>query len=124
MDFDEPLPLIERQEFIHPPLSLEDESDPKSSKTLAIYGSLLIFFSWIVFIITMNSLFKIWLYIIYPLSQYLNTAIYDKLVIYFEIWDYYVLSGWSIYVVMWWWAVGSWLGLKLFRHSKGIHADS
>ena len=49
-----------------------------------------------------------------------SLLLYDKLTIFFETIDSYIIKLWCIYVVCWWWAIVSWSGLKLFRHSKGI----
>lgn len=124
MEFKEPLPLIERPEFIH--TSVESDGSEKGSEiSLATYGYLIIFVSWTVFLISMNTLFKVWSFVIYPLSlDPMTRPKYYKLTTFFEHLDYYVLSCWCIYVVFWWWSCASWVGLKLFRHSKGILVSS
>jgi len=124
MEFKEPLPLIERREFIHTSVE-SDVSENGREISLATYGYLIIFASWSIFLISMNTLFKIWSFIIYPLSlDPLTINTYHKLTKFFENMDYYVLSCWCIYVVFWWWSCASWVGLKLFRHSKGILVSS
>ena len=79
---------------------------------LKLYGYLLLFALWAIFIITINSIFQLWRYIIDPhqspvLTSWMNTF------------DEYVFRSWSFYVVIWWWAIIAWCGIKLFRHSKG-----
>ncbi|CUM45912.1 unnamed protein product [Debaryomyces fabryi] len=124
MEFKEPLPLIERHEFIHTSDSV-DVSESGRGISLATYGYLIIFASWTIFLISMNTLFKIWSFVIYPLSlEPLTIPKHHKLTKFFENMDYYVLSCWCIYVVFWWWSCASWVGLKLFRHSKGILVSS
>ncbi|CUM68557.1 uncharacterized protein PRCAT00006283001 [Priceomyces carsonii] len=116
MEFDDPLPLIERDDSL---IETETESDSSFSRNCVFYGYLILFASWIIFLISMNSIFRIWQYVIFPISLS-SERVYRKLFSLLETVDYYVLSGWSVYVVVWWWSVLSWCGLKLFRHSKGI----
>lgn len=115
MEFQEPLPLIEKPEY------LEDEST-LSDVELKRIGYVVLLGTWLVFIITMNTLFKIWEYIIYPLSLSAPEQ-YKRWRIVFETGDRYIMGIWSLYVVMWLWAYISWCGLKLFRHSKGIQLE-
>ncbi|KAL1573297.1 hypothetical protein MG5_01697 [Candida albicans P57072] len=108
-----PLPLIESPDSI--------DLDPINHENLAVYGYLLLISTWMLFIISINSIFEIWRFIIQPLqSSPTSLLLYDKLTISFETIDSYIIKLWCIYVVCWWWAIVSWSGLKLFRHSKGI----
>lgn len=100
-----PLPLIEPQE---PDLVVGDTTK---------YGYFLLALTWTLFVITINTLFKLWTLALIPLRLY---TVYDSLYTVFETLDYYVLVLWGIYVLAWWWALVSWAGLKLFRHSKGL----
>lgn len=125
MDFREPLPLIEKSEFAHKPDSLEEDYESNEGISLATYGYLILLASWIIFLVSFNTLFKIWSFIIHPLSlDPVTKSRYVELKNFFECLDYYVLSCWCIYVVIWWWSCASWVGLKLFRHSKGILVES
>ncbi|CAX43524.1 conserved hypothetical protein [Candida dubliniensis CD36] len=110
----QPLPLIESPDSI--------ELDPINHENLAIYGYLILISTWILFIISVNSIFEIWRFIIQPLqlSSSSSIVLHDKLTSFFETIDSYIIKLWCIYVVCWWWAIVSWSGIKLFRHSKGI----
>lgn len=122
MDYDEPLPLIERSEIIVFS-DLSDEQDQNLTTSLAFYGYAILFSTWLLFLITFNSLFSVWSYVIQPLSYNPESKeLHNRLSYIFESLDNYVLSFWCIYIVIWWWSIISWCGLKLFRHSKGIQS--
>ena len=124
MDDEEPLPLLEKLNNIHHLNQFSDDEENSSRLLPSHYGYVIIGVSWVIFVSTINSLFRIWSYVICPLAHSENTkTIYEKLYSFFEISDSYVLKLWSIYIVIWWWSVVSWIGLKLFRHSKGIQED-
>lgn len=109
---DDPLPLIIPPESVH----LENERYfPEWA------GYALLALTWLLFVVTVNSLFECWKWIIEPLSWSEDTKqYYEGLTGIFTTIDNLVLSLWCIYVVMWWWALFSWIGLKLFKQSKGI----
>lgn len=124
MDAFEPLPLIRREEDTVFLGENEISEDCLNYKDLRRIGLSLIIGSFLVFIISVNSLFKTWRYIISPLKgESGDGALYNRLFKSFEVIDDYVLKIWSIYIMMWFWAGFSWLGLKLFRHSKGVQMD-
>lgn len=100
-----PLPLIEYQ---------FTPKDTLDYSRLSKYGHLILFVTWFLFIISVNSIFELWRYVILPLSSLLR----DNLTIYFETLDSYVFKLWCIYIVCWWWALISWCGLEMFRNSK------
>lgn len=108
----DPLPLI-----VSP-----DEVYTKQAEDIPMwYGYALIVLTWLLFLVTINSVFECWRYIIEPLKWSESTAKYfTTLESVFSTLDSAVLSLWCVYVVAWWWANASWLGLKLFRQSKGI----
>lgn len=111
MNQDGPLPLIQ-------PTDTEDDSS--GSFILYRYGYAIISLSWAIFIVTANSVFQFWKFVIEPLSWTESTRnSYDYLYSVFVVIDEYVLSLWGVYVVAWWWTVSSWIGLKLFKQSKG-----
>lgn len=116
MSYDNPLPLIQ------PSVDFEDsDADLDQSATLYWYGYAVLALSWSLFIITANSVFRCWIYVIDPLSRSENTKrTYDYLYWLFQNIDEYVISFWCLYVVAWWWALISWCALKLFKQSKGI----
>ncbi|KAG2732484.1 hypothetical protein G9P44_004901 [Scheffersomyces stipitis] len=134
MDFDEPLPLIRPPKQIPsveaaaassvaPDRESESESSEEASADNSAiyyaYGYGIIAVSWMIFLVSANSFFRIWQFVIEPLRSCGYESLYFQLATVFSTADNYVLSMWSIYVVVWWWAIVSWCGLKLFRHSKG-----
>ena len=100
-----PLPLIEYQ---------FTPKDTLNYSRLSKYGYLILMTTWFLFIITINSIFEIWRYVIYPLPSPLRQSI----TIIIETFDSYIFKLWCIYIVCWWWAVISWCGLEMFRNSK------
>lgn len=110
----EPLPLIKRSDA-----AVYNQYDVRRTHSLEFYGYAILISTWLVFVVSINSLFGIWKYVIYPLSLS-DSGLYSRLTDIFTTIDSYILSMWSIYVVIWWWSIGAWVGLKLFRHSKGI----
>lgn len=116
MNHDAPLPLIQ------PSIDLDsDEESQDVSATLFWYGYAVLAISWTLFIVTANTVFLCWKFVIEPLSWTESTKYeYDYLYVVFSTIDEYVMSLWGVYVVAWWWALFSWVGLKLFKQSKGI----
>ncbi|CAI5758240.1 unnamed protein product [Candida verbasci] len=102
-----PLPLIDP----------EDEIDNLNYDNLRIYGYILLISTYVLFIISINSFFELWKFIIQPLY---GGEMYFQLYTIFKFIDDMIVRIWCIYIVCWWWAIISWCGLKLFRHSKGI----
>lgn len=113
MECVEPLPLIKR-----PDTDVYNQFQGHV-RSLEFYGYSILLSTWLVFIVSINSFFKLWKYVIYPLSLS-DSELHSRLTEVLTMIDSYVLSMWSIYVVIWWWSIGAWVGLKLFRHSKGI----
>ncbi|KAF6010459.1 hypothetical protein HII13_003234 [Brettanomyces bruxellensis] len=111
-----------------------DESTPKQMDAymheLRIRGYFIRILTWLTFVIGMGSIFGLWewcfsLYsatlfntqvpIIGPVISYLKLAVSDKMVV-----DHYYTYAFLLnFVIIWLWCVASWLGMKLFRHSKG-----
>lgn len=117
----EPIPLIVTSDEFRPGYSLAADKDDSLEQNLARYGNLILAFTWLLFLITVNSLFQCWRWIIEPLAHTSETAaLHAWLGEICESIDYLVVSAWCIYVAVWWWALLSWVGLKLFRQSKGI----
>ena len=80
-----PLPLIESPDSI--------DLDPINHENLAVYGYLLLISTWMLFIISINSIFEIWRFIIQPLqSSPTSLLLYDKLTISFETIDSYIIK--------------------------------
>lgn len=110
----EPIPLIV------PDSNFEENRQTDDPRYRYFIGYLILISTWILFIVSINSMFEIWRFMISPLNVEGTQKLYNTLKSLFETVDYYVVSLWCAYVVMWWWAVASWLGLKLFRQSKGL----
>lgn len=104
---DEPLPLIPWDDDL-------DETD--DIPYLAVYGYGILAATFVLFLVTFSSIFEVGLYVIAPLKGH---EIYDQLHNIIKVTDSYVMRLWGIYVVAWWWAIISWCGLKMFKHSKG-----
>ncbi|KAK6199614.1 uncharacterized protein RJT21DRAFT_48252 [Scheffersomyces amazonensis] len=120
MEFSEPLPLIRIRDTIEDP----QESDQENYDSILWYGYLILLCSWVLFVMSINSIFELWKFIIHPLSVSERTIpIYKSLQVTFECTDRYILKLWCIYIIVWWWSIISWTGLKLFRHSKGIQTQ-
>lgn len=112
---DEPLQLIV------PDADYYEADEYEGYLSLKQIGVIIIFSVWAIFLVSVNSFFEIWRFVIYPLKFHSETsALHKELERWFLTVDYYVVSMWCLYVVFWWWAVFSWIGLKLFRQSKGL----
>lgn len=126
----DPLPLIQRPRVVPergedgPVLSFRGGADVSNDDpdTLMWYGYAILWFTWFVFIVTVNTVFSVWKFVIAPLKD-TSPLVYVASRRCFEVIDEYVMALYAIYVMLWWWALLSWSGLKLFRHSKGIHSD-
>ncbi|OBA19045.1 hypothetical protein METBIDRAFT_224735 [Metschnikowia bicuspidata var. bicuspidata NRRL YB-4993] len=118
MEIEKPLPPIwALRDFT----SAEHELKIANNKHVARYGYILLALTWTLFIVTVNTLFKCWLWVIHPLKLHEETLeLYVSIKRWCERIDYVVTSLWCVYVIAWWWALFSWVGIKLFRHSKGI----
>lgn len=114
MSHEGPLPLIVTEDS-------DSEEEDVSSPHLAQIGYAVIFVTWFLFFVSINSIFHTWRYIIAPLQLNKSTQrVYFHLEVLFSAIDNHLVSLWCIYIVCWWWALLSWIGLKLFRQSKGI----
>lgn len=126
----DPLPLIQRPSVKPergedgPVLSFRGGADVSDDDpdTLIWYGYAILWFTWIVFVVMVNTVFSVWKVVIGPLKES-SPAVYMVLKKLFEVIDEYVMALYGIYVMLWWWALLSWSGLKLFRHSKGIQTN-
>lgn len=98
-----------------------EEEQQTSYLSHAQIGYLILISVWVLFLVSINSFFEIWRFVVSPLGKYPETnGLHEQLVNFFLAVDYYVMSMWCLYVVLWWWALLSWIGLKLFRQSKGL----
>lgn len=107
----EPLPLIPpSEESTHP------EPEPR---TLELIGYFFLVSSWVIFVITVNTVFGLWKFVLAPF-ELVDKMKYERICQWLSSADYYVMAIWGVYVLAWWWALFSWVGLKLFRQSKGV----
>lgn len=121
MDIQEPIPLIPWDDE---PDDIQNELESHGwNCSLGFWGYSLLLASWMLFLVSTNTIFEVWRYVIYPLSLDPRTQeFHSKLMTWCSIFDKYVMRFWSIYIVTWWWSIVSWCGIKLFRHSKGIQS--
>jgi hypothetical protein len=95
---------------------------------LKVYGYLIIFLTWFLFIISIGTLFNLWQWCFKvdpTYFKYLNSISWIKVILE-DIEDqnkvvdnYYICIFFLNFVIFWIWAVVSWISMKLFRHSKG-----
>lgn len=124
MEVEDPIPLIPWDDLSEE-LDLDNADSEKSPSCLSlkVYGYSILIASWMLFVVSINSIFEVWKFVIYPLSTHKETlSLYNHMDKYFSILDKYFMRFWGMYVVIWWWSIVSWCGLKLFRHSKGIQS--
>lgn len=120
MNRNDPLPLIRRPANNGPSGSSCLQVDREK---LARYGYAILVLSWLLLLVTASFVLKGWKLIIAPWANDPSTlALHKSVFIWCERIDRYVIGFWCVYVVMWWWFLVSWIALKLFRHSKGIHS--
>lgn len=119
MNRKDPLPLIRRPRIKG---NKESRLSKNGRQKLAYYGYAILVSCWLLFLVTAISILKGWILIIAPWANDPRTlAFHSSATMWCESFDRYVMGFWCVYVVMWWWFLVSWLALKLFRHSKGIH---
>lgn len=100
---------------------------------LEVYGYILIIGTWVLFIFSIGTILNLWqwcfkLNIISEHSIYLDywksfrwidwliTCIKEQNQV---LDNYYIFVFFLNFVILWIWAVASWISMKLFRHSKG-----
>lgn len=88
---------------------------------LATMGYCILVFTWMLFVVTVGSMFQLWKFVILP---FYPLELYYKMYSILSVIDGYIMTIWSVYIVIWLWAVVSWIGLKLFRQSKGLLVES
>lgn len=107
----------------------DNEQQHEYIKNLKVYGYMIIVITWLVFTISIGTIFNLWQWcfkfdpyyleslksiswinvIINDINQQNSNAVDN----------YYILYFFLIFVILWIWAVDSWISMKLFRHSKG-----
>lgn len=95
---------------------------------LKLLGYSLIVGSWFICILSLGFVFNLWQWCFSFNSKNINSSErYELVTILLEmiqeqnktIENYYVFAFFLTFVVLWIWAVASWISMKLFRHSKG-----
>lgn len=95
---------------------------------LKMYGYLIIIMAWLIFVISVGTILNLWSWSfnVRPETfQYLESFPWVAAII--TQWkeqnkivdNYYLLAFVLNFVILWIWAVVSWISMKLFRHSKG-----
>lgn len=111
-------------------MNLKDEYQPQEEylRNLKVYGYLFLIVTWILFIFAMGTIFNLWqwcfnennILIDYLKSIYWINILLDDIKDQNKIVDnYYIYIFFLNFVILWIWAVVSWISMKLFRHSKG-----
>lgn len=106
---------------------VEEEHDRKE---LRLYGYLLLISAWGIFVAVTGSIFNVWQWIFqgFDIANWIRSHsnnvlmdfIIDSVLEQEYVMDnYYVCFFFLNFVILWIWAVGSWISMKLFRHSKG-----
>lgn len=98
-------------------------------KNLKMYGYMIIFITWLIFIVSIGTIFNLWqwcfsfdpYYIAWFKSIHWISVLIDDVKQQNEsaVDNYYILLFFLVFVILWIWAVDSWISMKLFRHSKG-----
>lgn len=109
---------------LRPRVSEEEEVLQK----LKVFGYFLIIGSWILLVVSVGFVFNLWKWCfrfdatnskILAKYKWLET-LYELVQEQNEIVDnYYIFVFFLSFVILWIWAVASWISMKLFRHSKG-----
>lgn len=107
----------------------DNEQQHEYIKNLKVYGYMIIVITWLVFTISIGTIFNLWQWCFKFDSSYLESL---KSISWINIIindinqqnnnavdNYYILYFFLIFVILWIWAVDSWISMKLFRHSKG-----
>lgn len=76
-------------------------------------GWYLIISVWTGAAVAINTLLGVWKWFVPVTSRYY---------VWFQWFDWMVLGYFGSYVVVWWWAIISWCGMELFKHSQGAKA--
>lgn len=108
-----------------------DEYDEQEDyiRHLKLCGYTLIITAWVLFVGSMGTIFNLWEWCLgenFGLGMHLESIPWIKIMLE-SIHDqnngvvdhYYILVFTLNFVILWVWAVASWISMKLFRHSKG-----
>lgn len=98
-------------------------------KELRLYGYLLLGSAWVMTVGALGCLLNLWGWVfsgvdfvgrLKRLQNPLLTFLIESVIAQEDVVDnYYVCFAFLNFVVLWIWAVASWISMKLFRHSKG-----
>lgn len=103
----------------------EDQENGPDRDTLRLYAYIILFGCWVTFAFGLGSIFGLWQWcfevvphpsnVDSPVLKYLVEAFSEDTVID----HYYSYVFFLNFVIVWLWVFVSWIGMKLFRHSKG-----
>ncbi|KAG0682448.1 hypothetical protein C6P40_001484 [Pichia californica] len=107
----------------------EYEQQEEYLRNLKIYGYLIIITTWCVFVVTIGTIFNLWQWCFKINPKYIDMLKSTSWVNFIledinqqnvnVVDNYYILLFILTFVILWIWAVDSWISMKLFRHSKG-----
>lgn len=95
---------------------------------LEVFGYVIMVASWLLFVVSVGTIFDLWQWCFrlstfrlerirsFPLVGEIMKCIEEQNMV---IDNYYLLIFFLNFVILWIWAVASWISMKLFRHSKG-----
>lgn len=106
------------------------EQQQEYLRNLKVSGYLIIIITWIVFVFSIGTIFNLWHWCFNFNPQYINHL---KSISWLNVLiedisqqndsasvpNYYIYLFFLSFVILWIWAVASWISMKLFRHSKG-----
>lgn len=98
------------------------------SENLKIIGYSIIILTWVFFVISIGTILNVWQWCFKIRPGYIQQlqeipilrVIVNKIIEQNQVLDnYYMFAIILNFVILWIWAVASWISMKLFRHSKG-----
>lgn len=106
------------------------EQQQEYLRNLKVSGYLIIIITWILFVFSIGTIFNLWHWCFNFNPQYmrkLKSVPWLKVLIEdisqqndsAAVPNYYLYLFFLSFVILWIWAVASWISMKLFRHSKG-----
>jgi hypothetical protein len=106
----------------------DNEDQIMDIQHLKVYGYLIIISAWLMFIVSVGTILNLWDWCFKVRPDYLRQfeeiswmalvlqQVYEQNKV---VENYYLLCFVLNFVILWIWAVVSWISMKLFRHSKG-----
>ncbi|AWU77810.1 hypothetical protein CAS74_002518 [Pichia kudriavzevii] len=95
--------------------------------SLKVYGYSIIVVTWLVFTVSIGTIFNLWEWCLdvgsvkeWLLKNRWISLVYREVSLQEKpVENYYIFVFFLNFVILWIWAVSSWISMKLFRHSKG-----